>query len=88
MNSRKYEHEEFRKKFWKFKQQYPDMVKKFTRIVKEEMESMVSPSGDVKFDDNDVPEISAEEIIRMSMSLGMSCEDLLEMMIKQSANYD
>ncbi|MBN2157290.1 MAG: hypothetical protein JW776_14690 [Candidatus Lokiarchaeota archaeon] len=88
MNSRKFEHEEFRKRFWKFRNQHPDMVRKFTRIVKEEMESMLSPSGDVKIDDVDVPELSAEEIIRMSMTLGMSCDEVLDMMIEQSKNYN
>ena len=87
MNSRKYEHEEFRKKFWKFRNQHPEMVKKFTRILKMETERMISPNGDVKIDDNDVPEVSAEEIIRMSMSLGMSCDEILDMMIDQSKNY-
>lgn len=44
-NSRKYEHEEFRKKFWKFKQHHPDLVKGFTRILIEEVERMISPNG-------------------------------------------
>ena len=86
MNSRKYEHEEFRKRFWKYKQQHPAMVKKFTRIVKEEMGMMLAPSGTLNIED-DVPDISAEEIIRMSMALGMSCDSVLDMMIEQSRSY-
>jgi ribosomal protein L40E len=86
--SRVIQHEKFRKKFKKFKQQHPDLVKKFTQILKHEVEMMISPSGEVKIDDNDVPDISAEEIIRMSMSLGMSCDEVLDMMIEQSEDYD
>ena len=88
MNSRKFEHEEFRKRFWKYKQQHPDMIKKFTRIVKEEMGMMLSPSGSLNIDDEEVPDVSAEEIIRMSMALGMSCDEILDMMIEQSKNYN
>ena len=88
MNSRKYEHEEFRKRFWKYRQQHPEMVKKFTRIIKIEMGMMLSPSGNLNVDDEDIPDTSAEEIIRMAMGLGMSCDAVLDMMIEQSRNYD
>lgn len=87
MNSRKYEHEEFRKRFWKYKQQHPEMVKKFTRLIKQEMGMMLSPSGKLNVDDDEIPDVSAEEIIRMSMAIGMSCDEILDMMIEQSRNY-
>ena len=88
MNSRKYEHEEFRKTFWKFKNKHPDLVKKFTRILKEEMGMISSPGGKINKDFEDIPDTSAEEIIRMSMALGTSCEEVLDMMIEQSRDYD
>ena len=88
MNSRRYEHDEFRKRFWKYKQQHPDMIKKFTRIIKMEMGMMLSPSGNLNVDDDDIPDTSAEEIIRMAMALGMSCDAVFDMMIEQSINYD
>ena len=88
MNSRKYEHEEFRKRFWKFKEQYPDIIKKFTRIIKDEIGMMLSPSGTLNIEDEEVPDVSAEEIIRMAMALGMSCDAVFDMMIEQSKNYD
>ena len=87
MNSRRYEHEEFRKRFWKLKQQQPDLIKKFTRIIKKEMGMMLSPSGTMNVDDDEIPDTSAEEIIRMAMALGMSCDEVLDMMIEQSENY-